>query len=283
LILIWLKPLKTYDINLHGVFLLILLSLLSKCSGAQLTLVSVDTLYIDCDLIHAESNGTLLFTKGDRIYRINDAGDTLQTQSVKNKGEITEIKSMNFLRTSLFYRDQLEIIVLDNSLSIQGEPVSLASLGFHQVTEIAPSQDNGYWVFDAVNQEFVKLNESFETTFTSQNMITLTGKALEINSMAELNGELIFADSLRGVGWLDRFGTLKWFTELTGISNIHVFTIAAWLQVDEGFITVNSDSQPDFKNVNVFNTCGKESVSVIAKMFQSCGKHLIRYEITRNP
>ena len=78
-------------------------------------------------------------------------------------GSIDQVDVSNPLRPLLFYKDQGLIIVLDNTLSQQKNPISLNELGLYQTSCIANSNfDNGIWLYDVDVNEIIKIDHLSE-------------------------------------------------------------------------------------------------------------------------
>jgi hypothetical protein len=174
----------------------------------QLEITPLDTFSIQADCLHAEPGGTLLFSRNEAIYRMNAAGDTLATQSLKQYGPVSDISARQKLRIYLFFGQQMEVLTLDNTLSPQGEPASLLQLDLPGVTHIAGSVNNSLWMFDQAGQVIIRLSATLQQELQSQSMIAILGEAITVHHMQDMNGELFVTTTSGQLLHLDRFGTL---------------------------------------------------------------------------
>ena len=101
--------------------------------------------------IEIDQYGYFYIIDQDNLIKYDSEGHTLYHYSNKLLGNIDQIDISNPLRPLLFYKDQGLIIVLDNTLSQQKEPISLNELGLYQTSCIANSNfDNGIWLYDCL-------------------------------------------------------------------------------------------------------------------------------------
>lgn len=199
----------------------------------------VDSVELKADHIHAEPSGNLLFSRGDRIYRLNEKLDTVVYQSLKMGGDITQIWNIQRLRIYVYNREQLQITLLDNSLSVQGQPIDLTEHNYFQISRICPGINNQIWMFDQQSQEIIRLDANLKPELTTQQMIAITGKSWYPVAMTDLNGELIVADPENGVLWFDRFGTLIQQWDIKGILRLHPLTKEIIAETDDAMYILN--------------------------------------------
>ena len=118
--------------------------------------------------IEIDQYGYLYIIDQDNLIKYDSEGHTLYHYSNKLLGNIDQIDISNPLRPLLFYKDQGLIIVLDNTLSQQKEPISLNELGLYQTSCIANSNfDNGIWLYDIDVNEIIKINHLSEVNYRS--------------------------------------------------------------------------------------------------------------------
>ena len=124
--------------------------------------------------IEIDQYGYFYIIDQDNLIKYDSEGHTLYHYSNKLLGNIDQIDISNPLRPLLFYKDQGLIIVLDNTLSQQKEPISLNELGLYQTSCIANSNfDNGIWLYDIDVNEIIKINHLSEVNYRSGNLSVL--------------------------------------------------------------------------------------------------------------
>ncbi len=192
----------------------------------------------------SEPDGGLIFSNQHKIYRLNSKLDTLHVQSLKTKGELSSISANQKLRTLLFYQDQLVIIVIDNTLSQQGDPADLLEIGIPACSLIEGSVNNSIWLFDNQSQELVRISSELLEEFRSQNMIALHGNTLQPSAMRDINGELVLADPVEGVFWFDRFGALADTFPIPHVKRIHPLSREVLLETDTELIVLSRQMGP---------------------------------------
>ena len=225
--------------------------------------VPLDSVPLKADHIHAEPSGSLLFSRGDRVYRLNTKLDTIDFQSMKMGGDITQIWNIQRLRIYVYYKEQLQITILDNSLSVQGQPIDLTEHNYFQISQICPGINNQIWMFDQQSQEIIRLDAQLKPELTTQQMIALTGKSWNPTAMCDLNGELVVADAANGILWFDRFGTLIQTWEVKGVIRLHALTTTMIAETAEGMYLLSPLDQepksiphpcPHAENLSLFAT-----------------------------
>ena len=116
--------------------------------------------------IEIDQYGYFYIIDQDNLIKYDSEGHTLYHYSNKLLGNIDQIDISNPLRPLLFYKDQGLIIVLDNTLSQQKEPISLNELGLYQTSCIANSNfDNGIWLYDIDVNEIIKINHLSQVNY----------------------------------------------------------------------------------------------------------------------
>lgn len=116
--------------------------------------------------------------KLDQCYVIDQQNQVLilnpnQTRGTRyqnNKlGELHSIDVSNPQKILLFYRNNQQIIVLDNVLT-ETNRINLAEWGYNDVEAVAHTNDNNIWLYDAGITKLVKISFEGDVIFESNTM-----------------------------------------------------------------------------------------------------------------
>ena len=159
--------------------------------------------------IEIDQYGYFYIIDQDNLIKYDSEGHTLYHYSNKLLGNIDQIDISNPLRPLLFYKDQGLIIVLDNTLSQQKEPISLNELGLYQTSCIANSNfDNGIWLYDIDVNEIIKINHLSQVNYRSGNLsVLIPNIEFPILNLKEKNRKL-YVVTQNKIFVIDQFGSL---------------------------------------------------------------------------
>src|ERR1051325_8733802 len=95
------------------------------------------------DLFTADNQGNIYVVKANELNKYNNAGKLLYKYSNKNFGNISAVDASNMLRILVYYKDFSQVVFLDNTLTMIGEPISFDKLGYSSVSLACSSHNNG--------------------------------------------------------------------------------------------------------------------------------------------
>ena len=111
------------------------------------------------------------------------------------------------LKILVFYRNYLLCIFLDNTLSLNGEPISFDKTGFLQAQLICSSHNNGLWIYDQQNLELVRVGQSLERTQQTGNLAALLSINLHPDYLIEYDNKVYLNNPETGILIFDIYGT----------------------------------------------------------------------------
>jgi hypothetical protein len=114
------------------------------------TLTLLKEIQVESDFMRVDNFGKIYLVKGDEVFMYSKNGDFLSQNSNKLLGEINDLDVTSGLEMSAFFKDQLQVVFLDNQLALRGNQISLDLLDFEQISEVCTSHGNGIW-FPASN------------------------------------------------------------------------------------------------------------------------------------
>ena len=126
-----------------------------------------------------ESTSFLSQDKLGNIYQISDMKITkyssdlkpIQSNSIFSNGTISSFDSRNPLQLMLFYKQQQEIILLDNTLS----QTNKIDLSFFELVDLAcaSNRDNSFWLYSITTQSLIKTDKQGKVTNRYENIAQL--------------------------------------------------------------------------------------------------------------
>lgn len=188
----------------HSVVLFLFLSISAFSQSKYTLLTSIAT---ESEFFTTDNQSNMYVVKKNELIKYNKSGKELYRYSNKNLGSITYVDASNMLKLLVFYKDFSQIIFLDNTLSVNGEPVSFDKLGFQQVGLVSSSFNNGLWIYNQQNFELVQLNTSYETVHKTGNLSSLLNIDLQPSAILEHDNKLYINNPATGILIFDIYGT----------------------------------------------------------------------------
>lgn len=179
------------------------------------------------------------------IEMYNPKGEKLFKNSQMNLGRITSVDFNFSLKPMVFFGEMNAVVILDNTLSMQGNPVKLNEYGLDWVTVAAKSIDNHYWFFDMQNFELVRTDISFKKVRSTGNVSQLLGFDIRPNFIVEHNNWVYVNNPETGILVFDIFGTFFKQIPITGLKSF---------QVTDQFIVYVADGMLRQYNLMTFET-----------------------------
>lgn len=199
----------------------------------------VSKIDVTADLITTDNLGNLYRIEGDMVEKFLPSGDLQYKYSDLALGNVTALDASNSLRLTLYYKDLSQIVILDNTLSRQVEPISLDELGFAQVTVVCTSHDNSLWLYDQSSFTLSRVNYLMEPIQIVPNLNQVIDADLDPNFMVEYNNWLYMNDPEKGILVFDNFGTYSKTIPIKGLNAFQVFDKGLFYVQDDKLMTYN--------------------------------------------
>jgi hypothetical protein len=196
--------------------------LLAFSFSADDDLKNLFTIKSTADFFTTDNLGNTYVVKGEEIKKYSQTGDLLKIFSNNTTGKITSIDATNPLRILIFYKDFATILILDDLLSQNGDPMNLLDYGLEQSDVICTSFNNGIWFFNRQNMELIRLDETFKPVVNTGNLNRLLGTDLKPNFMIEHNGYLYLNNPAEGIFIFDIYGTYYKTIPIKGLPRFQV-------------------------------------------------------------
>ncbi|MGZ4034709.1 MAG: hypothetical protein ACXVDT_15555 [Bacteroidia bacterium] len=186
--------------------LYILLFISSTCfSQSKFTLIkNIDA---ESDYFTSDNQGNTYAVKGNELTKYDKTGKLLYKYSDKNFGNISFVDASNMLRILVFYKDFLQVVLLDNTLSITGDPINLETIGFQQTQLVSSSHNNGFWLYDQQNFELIRFDQNLTKTQQTGNLTAVLNIDLQPDFLLEYDNKVYLNNPSTGILIFDVYGT----------------------------------------------------------------------------
>lgn len=119
---------------------------------------SVTTIKGKFDFFTTDNLGNIYVVNNDELIKYTDDHKPQYSFSSKLYGQISGV-DFNFpLKPTLFYEELRQMLLLDNTLSMQGAAIFLEDHNLDQSTVACASINNNYWLFDQLEFSLLRIN-----------------------------------------------------------------------------------------------------------------------------
>ena len=167
----------------------------------------IASLPISPDFFTTDKQGNLYIVKANELSKYNKAGKLTYKYSNKNLGNIDFVDASNMLRLLVFYQNFSQVLFLDNTLTQQGEPLSLDKIGFQQTQLVASSYNNCMWLYDQQNMQLVRLDNALLKTQETGNLSRLLNNDITPTRLLEYDNTIYLYNPSSGILMFDIYGT----------------------------------------------------------------------------
>ncbi|MBS1647837.1 MAG: hypothetical protein JST67_10900 [Bacteroidetes bacterium] len=206
------------------------------------------------DFFTTDNIGNSYLINDEEIKKYNQTGDLLKIYSNKTIGKITQIDASNPLRILVFYKDFATIIILDDLLSQNGDPINLMDYSLEQSDVMCNSFNNGIWFFNRQNMELIRLDANFQTVVNTGNLNRLLKADFKPNFMVESNSYLYVNNPTEGIFVFDIYGTYAKTIPIKGLQHFQVKEDMIYYFLDGKFKAYSmktiSDQEISFSKAN---------------------------------
>lgn len=159
------------------------------------------------DFFTSDNQSNIYVVKNDEITKYDQTGKLLYKYSNKNLGKISYIDASNMLRVLVYYKDFSQVLFLDNTLSLTGEPISFDKLGYQSTSLACASHSNGVWIYNQQNSSLTQLGTSYEKEHQTENLSALLGVELQPIEIVEYDNKIYINNPSTGILIFDIYGT----------------------------------------------------------------------------
>lgn len=186
------------------------------------------------DKFTTDELGNVYALRGDELELFNADGKSWLRNSVKTFGRIGTIDAFYSLKPMLFAPEQGQLVVLDNTLSVQGSVMNLSRSKFTQVVLACMSVQNHFWFYDEREMSLIRVDAQLRPTAHTGRIDQLLGFAVRPVSMQEHENWLYMHDPEHGLLVFDLFGTYARTIPLLNMISFEVRGEKIYFFGDEG-------------------------------------------------
>ena len=166
--------------------------------------------------------GNIYVLKNDEIELYRASGEFWARNSIKTIGKIHSMDVFYSLKPMLYSQELQQLVVLDNTLSIQGDFVWLSRRGYPQTSLVASSVQNHFWLYDQLDMQLIRVNKQWQVIVESGRLDQLLGISLEPTQILEHDNWVYVNDPKNGILVFDLFGTYSKTIPITGATAIQL-------------------------------------------------------------
>jgi hypothetical protein len=174
------------------------------------------------DLMYRDNLDNLYTVDEYTLKKYDSKGKLLFTYSDNFLGKISSVSIGEGLKVMVYYQNNAQMVVLDNSLSQLAPPVALNFYNLGSVSLVCSSSQNRYWLYDPLQGSLIRTTNTFTQEFNSGNLDQILNLSLNPTLMTEWGNTLYLNDPKEGILVFDIFGTYKKTIPLKGLKAFQV-------------------------------------------------------------
>lgn len=174
---------------------------------AQSNFKRIATIEVHADFFTTDNQSNVYVVQANELSKYDNKGKLLYKYSNKSLGNIDYVDASNMLRLLVFYKNFSQIVFLDNTLSLNSEPVSLDKIGFQQAQLVCSSYNNALWVYNQQNFELLRIDQNFEKKQQTGNLSILLNVDLQPDFLLEYDNKVYLNNPSTGILVFDVYGT----------------------------------------------------------------------------
>lgn len=184
-----------------------------------------------------------------KIVKYSNTIDTIQTNSIFSRGVISSLDTRNPLQLMLFYNQQQQIVLLDNTLS----ETNKIPLVFFEWIDLAclSNRDNSFWLYTKSSQSLIKTNKQGKVISRFGNIGQLVNQEINPIQLIEYQNQVYLFDLKNGLFVFDLFGNYVKRIELKNAEKIKFYRKKVLFQTKNSIFSydlVNFDKNLIFKS-----------------------------------
>lgn len=198
--------------------------------------------------------GSVYQIAGMKITKYSSDLKPVQSNSIFSNGAISSFDSRNPLQLMLFYKQQQEIILLDNTLS-QTNKINLL---FFELIDLACSsnRDNSFWLYSITSQSLIKTDKTGKVTNRFKNIAQLVQKDINPTQLIEYENEVYLLDPNEGLFVFDLYGNYVKRIQLDNAEIVNFYNKKVFYRVKNSVFSynlVNFDKMTELESEEIFD------------------------------
>ncbi len=166
--------------------------------------------------------GNIYTLEKNHIVKYSKDGEKQFFFSTNKFGDVSLFDAQNPYKILVFFEAYSTFLILDNTLTLNGEPIDMLQKGLETTHLMASSYQNGIWLYDALQMRLIRYNGNMQQTINTANLTQVTGIELNPNFMLEYNNFLYLNNPATGILVFDIFGA---YIKTIPIKNLSTFQV----------------------------------------------------------
>ncbi len=171
---------------------------------------------------YSDPLGNIYIIHSNEISRYNRQYKNVARYSNAYLGQPASLDISDPLRLLVFYKDDNQLLWLDNFLTELGSPVRLDEMGYEQVELVCCSSQGGFWIYNSLTDQIHSFDASLNLVHESISLRPLLESSDRPLFMKEKNRNIYVSYQSTGILVFDHFGNYQKTFPLTGISRFQV-------------------------------------------------------------
>jgi hypothetical protein len=163
---------------------------------------------VQCDAL-----GNTYYICTDHISKHSSNFNIDYRLSTLQYGTSAQLDLTNPLVPFLFFEDQGSLVFFDNALNVLEDPIFLNERFQGQITCVAGSKGDAFWMWDANSSTLIRTNRQFEVLSESANLSYLLKTTLQPMQIIENGQHVYLIDAEKGILLFSLFGNLELQTQ----------------------------------------------------------------------
>jgi hypothetical protein len=193
--------------KINVLLVLLLFGFCASITAQNTTFQLLKTIETTADFFTTDNQSNIYTVKANELTKFDKTGKLLYKYSNNNFGDISFVDASNMLKILVFYKNYLQVVFLDNTLSQNGDPINFDKLGFIQAQLICSSHNSGMWIYDQQNMELVRIDQNLERTQQTGNLSVLLAISMKPDCLIEYDNKVYLNNPGTGILVFDIYGT----------------------------------------------------------------------------
>jgi hypothetical protein len=174
------------------------------------------------EILVTDQFGHYYEVSNNEIKKYSLDGELICVYSENVIGTIANVDVTNPYKVMVFFRDFGNIIILDNTLSPTSEEIDLSDINSSETSLACKSYNNGFWYFNFIQFQLVRLSKELNEINTSGNLTNLLNLNVRPNYIVEYNNRVYLNDPKNGILVFDIYGTYLKTIPILGLNTFQV-------------------------------------------------------------
>lgn len=204
--------------NFFLLFFLVIFSTQDFSAYNKLARINVDN-----DFFTTDPLGNVYLIKNNIISKYDNEGNFKNSYSNSISGNVSIADVSDPLRIMLFYSDFNQIIFLDKTLSLLGDPINLDEFGIDQTGYVCSSPNDGFWIYDKQREAILYFDKDLEIRQQTTKISNLVDYETEPGFIIVKNNMVFLLIPGTGILIFDNFGSYFKTLNIKDINSFQVF------------------------------------------------------------